>query len=110
MIYRFQYEERDRCTSCLRAIAGRMDEVTAQILIDAAEYVERLFDLVKDNVTFCQFCHLKPATKLCDMPNPNPILGHPEESTCSAAMCDDCAIVYGVGHICPACVKRIKKL
>lgn len=110
MIYRQQQEEKDRHTLNLSLLADRMDEVTGKMLADAAEYIDWLFGLVEKNVDFCHFCCRKPATKLCDMPNPRPMIGHPSEPTCSLPMCDDCAIEYGVGHICPECVVRVKRL
>lgn len=110
MLYRRQSDEKDRHTLNLRLLADRMDDVTAKMLTDTAGYIEWLFDLVEKNVEFCHFCHCKPATKLCDMPNPRPIIGHPSDATCSLPMCDDCAIEYGIGHICPACVDRVKRL
>lgn len=110
MIYRFQSEERYRHVSNLELIADRMDEVTGKKIRDAVAYIDWLFELVKENVEFCSVCCQKPATKLCDAPNPFPILGHPSSETCDAPMCDECAIEYGNGHICPKCVQRIKKL
>lgn len=53
----------------------------------------------------CAVCRASPHTKLCDFL----LTGEKAGATCSARLCDRCAVVVGLFDFCPAHAKRYEQ-